>query len=142
MDISVAFKICASGLAAQRAKTDIIASNLANIDTTKTPEGGPYKRKVISFSSEPIKNRGFDRKLRDAVNGVSIGEIKESREGFKMISDPGHPDADGEGFVSFPNINLVSEMTDMIMAGRAYEACVTAFDATKSMALKTLEIGR
>jgi flagellar basal-body rod protein FlgC len=141
MDFFVSFKICGSGLAAQRAKSDVVASNLANVSTTKTPEGGPYKRKMISFSSEPVRGV-FSRKLRDALNTVKIGNVAESGEGIKRVSDPGHPDADAAGFVTLPNVNVVTEMTDMIMASRAYEACVTAFDATKSMVLKTLEIGK
>jgi flagellar basal-body rod protein FlgC len=141
MDYSVSFKICGSGLTAQRAKMDVITSNLANVDTTSTPEGGPYKRKVVSFTAEPL-NQGFDRRLRDALNMVKVGDIGESNEGFKKVMDPGHPDADAAGFVTMPNVNVVSEMADMIMANRAYEACVTAFEATKNMALKTLELGR
>jgi flagellar basal-body rod protein FlgC len=141
MDFFVPFKICGSGLAAQRAKMDVITANLANVDTTRTPEGGPYKRKIVSFSSEPVSGV-FASKLRDALNVVRIGDVVESQEGFKKVSDPGHPDADAAGFVSLPNVNVVSEMADMIMASRAYEACVTAFDATKGMAMKTLEIGR
>jgi flagellar basal-body rod protein FlgC len=120
---------------------DVITSNLANVDTTSTPEGGPYKRKVISFAAEPL-NQGFDGKLKDAINKVKVGDIGESNEGFKKVMDPGHPDADGAGFVTMPNVNVVSEMADMIMANRAYEACVTAFEATKNMALKALELGR
>jgi flagellar basal-body rod protein FlgC len=141
MDYSVAFKICGSGLAAQRAKMDVITSNLANVDTTSTPEGGPYKRKVVSFTAEPVQ-QGFERKLKDALNMVKVGDIGVSNEGFKKVMDPGHPDADATGFVTMPNVNVVSEMADMIMANRAYEACVTAFEATKNMALKTLELGR
>lgn len=141
MDFAVPFRIVGSGMAAQRAKMDVITSNLANVDTTRTPEGGPYKRKVVSFSSDPLggsSKGGF----RDALNMVRVGDVKESTEGVKKVSDPGHPDADGQGFVTLPNVNVVTEMADMIIATRAYEACVTAFDSTKSMALKTLEIGR
>jgi flagellar basal-body rod protein FlgC len=141
MDFFVPFRICGAGLSAQRAKMDVITANLANVDTTRTPEGGPYMRKVISFSSQPV-GRVFDMKLRKALNMVRVGDVEESREGVRRVADPGHPDADASGFVSLPNVNVVSEMAGMIMASRAYEACVTAFDATKSMALKTLEIGR
>lgn len=141
MDFFVPFRICGSGLTAQRAKMDVITANLANVDTTRTPEGGPYMRKVVAFSSKPV-GRVFDMKLRKALNMVSVGDVEESKEGVRRVADPGHPDADASGFVSLPNVNVVSEMAGMIMASRAYEACVTAFDATKSMALKTLEIGR
>jgi flagellar basal-body rod protein FlgC len=141
MDFMVPFKICGSGLTAQRAKMDVIASNLANVDTTKTPEGGPYKKKIVSFSSQPVTG-AFTSKFRDALNQVKVGDISESQEGFKKVMDPGHPHADAQGYVTMPNVNVISEMTDMIMASRAYEACATAFDSTKNMALKTLDIGR
>ncbi len=141
MDFFVPFRICGSGLSAQRTKMDVITSNLANVETTRTPQGGPYKRKTVSFAADPVAGT-FGGKFRDALNRVKVGEIKESNEGFRKVSDPGHPDADAAGFVSMPNVNVINEMADMILASRAYEATATAFDATKNMALKTLEIGR
>jgi flagellar basal-body rod protein FlgC len=141
MDLTTSLKICGSGLAAQRAKLDIVTSNLANVSTTRTPEGGPYRKKTIVLSSEAI-NDNFDTKLRDILKSVKIDEIKDDPNGIKMVHDPAHPDADAKGFVAMPNINIMVEMADMITASRAYEACVTAFDATKSMTLKTLEMGR
>jgi flagellar basal-body rod protein FlgC len=141
MDLTTSLKICGSGLAAQRAKLDIVTSNLANVSTTRTPEGGPYRKKTIVLSSEAI-NDNFDAKLRDILKSVKIDEIKDDPNGIKMVHDPAHPDADAKGFVAMPNINIMVEMADMITASRAYEACVTAFDATKSMTLKTLEMGR
>ena len=140
MDMLTSFKILSSGLAAQRAKMDVIASNLANVDTTRTQEGGPYKRKAVVLTAEPIGD-GFDSVLKDAVTVVKFENITED-SGVKMIYDPSHPDADGKGFVAKPNINVIMEMTDMITASRNYEACVTAFDATKNMALKTLDMGK
>ena len=140
MDMRTSFKILSSGLAAQRAKMDVIASNLANVDTTRTQEGGPYKRKAVVLTAEPIGD-GFDSVLKDAVTVVKFENITED-SGVKMIYDPSHPDADGKGFVAKPNINVIMEMTDMITASRNYEACVTAFDATKNMALKTLDMGK
>jgi flagellar basal-body rod protein FlgC len=141
MDLTTSLKICGSGLAAQRAKLDIVTSNLANVSTTRTPEGGPYRKKTIVLSAEAI-NDNFDAKLRDVLKSVRIDEIKDDPNGVKMVHDPAHPDADAKGFVAMPNINIMVEMADMITASRAYEACVTAFDATKSMTLKTLEMGR
>lgn len=140
MDVNRSFKICGSGLAAQRAKMDVVSSNLANISTTRTPEGGPYRRKAIALSAEEVGGR-FDSSLKEAVQSVKVDEITEDPK-VKMMYDPAHPDADAKGFVAMPDINLMSEMADMIAASRAFEACVTAFDATKSMALKTLEMGR
>jgi len=141
MDFSNSFKVCASGFAAQRAKMDVIISNLANINTTRTPEGGPYKRKIIVFSAEPVTG-SFDKVLGDSLKSVKIEGVAEDRQCVKKIYEPGHPDADAHGFVTTPDISSIVEMSDMIMAHRAYEACVTAFDATKNMALKTLDIGK
>ncbi|MBI4632614.1 MAG: flagellar basal body rod protein FlgC [Deltaproteobacteria bacterium] len=141
MDFSTSFRICASGLAAQRAKLDVVVSNLSNASTTSTPEGGPYKRKRVVFSTETIKGP-FNAVLKDALRMVKVKDVVEDKEGFKMVYDPAHPDADARGMVAMPNVNVIQEMADMIMANRAYEASVTAFDATKNMALKTLEMGR
>ena len=140
MDFLTSFKICSSGLATQRARMEVAASNLANVETTRTPEGGPYRKKTVVLSSEPVPD-GFNTAFKDAVKMVKIAAIVEEK-GVKMAHDPSHPDADAKGFVAKPDINPVLEMTEMIAAGRSYEACVTAFDATKSMALKTLEMGR
>lgn len=145
MDYFASFKICASGLEAQKARMDVVTANLANISTTRTPEGGPYKRKVISLASEQIKTRSrtrFNMRLREAMNKVRVDDITESREGGNRVYDPNHPDADKGGYVALPNVNLMSEMADMIMANRAYEAVVTAFDSVKNMAIKTLDIGK
>jgi len=141
MEFFTAFKICGSGLSAQRAKLDVITSNIANVSTTSTSEGGPYKRKIISFSAEPLKE-GFDKSLADAVSMVKVKNVVEEKDGFKRIYDPAHPDADKDGFVTLPNVNIMLEMTDLITASRSYEACATAFDAAKNMAIKAMEIGK
>ncbi len=143
MDFLTSFRICSSGFAAQRAKMDVISSNLANVSTTRTPEGGPYKRQTAVFSSENVNKKfSFGDKLRDAVKEVSLKEVVQDKESARKVYNPSHPDADEQGNVAMPNVNVVTEMTDMITASRAYEACVTAFDATKNMALKTLDIGK
>jgi flagellar basal-body rod protein FlgC len=139
MDISATFKICGSGLAAQRTKMEIVAENLANVTTTRTPEGGPYKRKVVNLSAENIS---FKDQMHDVVKEVKVDSIQESTLGMKAVYDPTNPDADKNGNVTMPNVDLMREMTDMIMAARAYEAVATAFDATKNMMLKTLELGK
>jgi flagellar basal-body rod protein FlgC len=141
MEFFTTFKICGSGLSAQRAKLDAITSNIANVSTTSTPEGGPYKRKMITLSAEPLKE-GFDKSLEDAVRMVKVQNVVEQQDGFKKIYDPAHPDADKDGFVTLPNVNLMLEMTELITASRSYEACATAFDAAKNMALKAMEIGK
>ncbi|MDQ5985495.1 MAG: Flagellar basal-body rod protein FlgC [Syntrophus sp. SKADARSKE-3] len=139
MDVFSTFKILGSGLAAQRTKMDVVAENLANVTTTRTPEGGPYKRKVVNLSAE---NTSFKDQMRDAVKEVKVDSIQESTVGMKTVYDPAHPDADKSGQVTMPNVDIMKEMTDMITAARAYEAVATAFDATKNMALTTLNIGK
>jgi flagellar basal-body rod protein FlgC len=141
MEFFTTFKICGTGLSAQRAKMDVITSNLANINTTSTPEGGPYKRKVITFAADPLK-QGFDKTLEGVVRAVKVKGITEDKEGVKRVYDPAHPDADKDGFVSFPNVNAMLEMAEMITASRTYEACATAFDAAKNMALTAINIGK
>ena len=128
MDLSTTFKICGSGLAAQRSRMEVVAENLANVTTTRTPEGGPYKRKVVSLSAENVP---FKDRLGDAVKEVKVRSIEQSSTGMKVVYDPNNPDADKDGNVTMPNVEVIREMTDMIMATRAYEATATAFDATK-----------
>ena len=139
MDVNTTIRICGSGLIAQRTKMEVVAENLANVSTTRTPEGGPYKRKIVNFTAE---NASFREHLDEAVKEVKVDSISTSTEGFKTIYDPGHPDADEKGNVLMPNVDMMKEMVDMIYAARAYEAIATAFDATKNMALKTLELGK
>jgi len=141
MDFSTTFKMIGSAFTAQRAKMDTIVSNLANIHTTRTQEGGPYRRKFVVFAPEPVEG-DRDSRLRGVLNGVKVQAIMGDQTPFKQVFDPAHPDANATGFLSVPNVNLITEMADMINANRAYEACVTAFDASKNMALKTLDIGR
>ncbi len=137
--------ISASGMTAQRLRMDVIANNLANVNTTRTPKGGPYRRQVVIFESRTPSSRSF----RDLFNayiegeaGVRVKAIREDTSPFKRVYDPGNPDADEDGYVNLPNVNVVSEMVDMISATRAYEANVSVIEATKNMAMKALEIGR
>ena len=140
MDFMTTFQISGSGLSAQRAKLDIISSNIANVSTTRTPEGGPYRKKSIALAAEAVDGH-FDATIKDAMKSVKIEAITEDPT-VKTVYDPSHPDADASGYVAMPNINIVTEMADMIAASRAYEAGVTALDATKNMMLKSLDIGR
>jgi flagellar basal-body rod protein FlgC len=140
MDFSTSFKVCSSGLAAQRAKMDVITSNIANAETTRTPAGGPYKKRTVILSSESLPE-SFGESLNSAVMAVKVEKIEED-SGVRMVYDPKHPDANPEGYVAKPNINLMLEMAEMINASRNYEACVTAFDATKNMTLKTFDLGK
>jgi flagellar basal-body rod protein FlgC len=145
MDFFTAMDVSSSALSAGRTRMNLISSNLANANTTRTPEGGPYKRKDAVFAATPVEKR-FDRALDAAtaqqVRKVAVNEIVEDQSSPRLQYDPGHPDANAQGYVAMPNVNTVEEMADMIGATRAYEANVTAVQAAKSMALKTLEIGR
>ncbi|OPY83724.1 MAG: Flagellar basal-body rod protein FlgC [Syntrophorhabdus sp. PtaU1.Bin153] len=136
-------KISASALKAERTRMEITASNLANIHTTRTDEGGPYKKKDVVFTAvELMDAKGFGRMLSEKIEGVKVEEISESTKGFERVHDPGHPDADPEGYVTYPNVNLVEEMTDMTAATRAYEANINVVNTTKEMFLKALDIGK
>ena len=134
--------ISASALAAQRQRLNVITENLANVNTTRMAGGGPYQRKVVRFESE---GPGFASLLAgqpDATGGgVRVAGVS-TVPGSIRVYHPGHPDADGNGFVEMPNVNPVVEMTDLMAATRAYEANVSAIQAAKSMAQKALEIGR
>jgi flagellar basal-body rod protein FlgC len=125
---------CASALTAQRLRMDTIASNLANANTTRTPHGGPYRREMVVFESKPANRPGMP------TTGVHVAGILEDQTPFKRVYDPEHPDADSQGYVSYPNVNPVTEMTDMISATRSYEANITVVQAIKASASKALEI--
>ncbi len=143
MDIFTTMKISASALKAQRIRMNAISSNLANIETTRTPDGGPYrKREVVFQSSQSGFADTLDNRLRDAVQGVKVAHVQASSLPPLMVYNPSHPDANAQGLVAMPNINLVEETADMMSASRAYEANVTVVKSAKRMALKALEIGR
>lgn len=137
------FSISASGLTAERMRMDTIASNIANSTTTRTEDGGPYKRKIAIFK-ENLDNEinRLSNQSETVSKGVKVDAIIEDQTPFKLVYDPNHPDANEEGYVEMPNVNILNEMVDMIAATRAYEANVTALNATKAMFLKALEIGR
>lgn len=147
MAIFNAFNISASGMTAQRFRTDVIAQNVANVDTTRTEDGNVYRRKAVTFAERT--STPFDNVLARARGkhvtgtGVKVTSLYEdTEEDLKMVYEPSHPDADENGYVTYPNVNIVTEMTNMIDATRSYEANVTAFNASKSMAVKGLEIGK
>ncbi len=136
-------KISASGLKAQRIRMETIATNLANIHTTRTDEGGPYVKKEVVFKTADVSEKEeFDRLLSQKIEGVKVEEIAKSNKNFEKVYDPGHPDADREGYVTYPNVNLMEEMADMISATRSYEANINVINTTKEMFLKTLDIGK
>ena len=149
MAIFSGLNISASGMSAQRIRMDILAENAANVKTTRGDDNQPYRRKNVVFMEKPATN--FSTILNSVtgyrnsylVNGVKVTEIVEdTKTPMNMVYDPAHPDADENGYVTYPNVNVVTEMVDLIDATRAYEANVTAFNATKSMALQALDIGR
>jgi len=144
MDFLSAMKIGASGLTAQRLRMDTIASNLANIETTRTPEGGPYKRKDVIFSALPLDpfSGTFNDALADQVRQVMVTEVVEDQSLPTMVYNPSHPDANEEGYVAMPNINLMEEMVNLINATRSFEANVQSINAAKSMALRAIDLGR
>lgn len=145
VDFYSSMNISSSGLSAQRTRMNLISSNLANANTTRTPEGGPYKRKDAVFETAPIASKFkqvYDSASSWQIKQVEVSQIVEDPNPPRLQYDPSHPDANPQGYVAMPNVNVVEEMADMIGATRAYEANVTAIQAAKSMAMKTLEIGR
>lgn len=165
MDITPLFSsmdLSTSGLTAQRKRLEIVAKNLANIETTRTAGGGPYRRQVVTFaeeaafstqmreavqqSSKAVRTNSFHMNLQigenpqqQSLQGVS-GLVSEDQSPMRKVYDPGHPDANDEGFVSYPNVDIVTEMTELISATRAFEANVSAFNASKQMMQKSLSL--
>ncbi len=142
-----ALDIGASALTAQRLRMDTISQNIANVNTTRTQDGTPYRRKMVIFE-EKSQGVPFSEYLSASSKdkfigkGVRVSRIAEDSSPFKRVYDPGNPDADEEGYVEMPNVDVITEMVNMISATRAYEANVTSINITKSMAMKALEIGR
>lgn len=136
MQIFRAMQISASGLTAERFRLDLIANNIANVHTTRTEQGGPFRRKSAVFAESLQDAR------RGLGGGVRVAQVLADQTPPRLVFEPEHPDADAEGYVAYPNINMVQEMVDIITATRAYEANVTALNASKSMFLRALEIGR
>lgn len=135
MDLFRDLNISVSAILAQKVRLNTIASNMANIETTRTPEGGPYRRKDVVFQSVLMDEE-------QALEGVEVAEVVEDPSPFKVVYDPSHPDADERGYVLMPNVNMIEEMVNMVLTTRAYEANVNAFNITKTMYLKALELGR
>lgn len=144
MNLLTSMDISSAGLTAQRIRMNVISENLANINTTRTPQGGPYVRKTVVLQSEPVDS--FQNMLqRDPASGVQtvkVPVVAEDPRNPKEEFNPGHPDANEQGIVLLPNINPVEEMVNLMMTSRTFEANITAFNAAKSMALRALEIGK
>ncbi len=140
------FNISSSGLTAERLRMDIISRNIANANTTRTASGSPYRRQIPIFQemkSTPF-SEVFDRVTGNETSrdGVEVASITEDKTPFKREYNPSHPDADKDGYLMLPNVEVVSEMINLISANRAYDANVTIMNGMKSMALKAMEIGR
>jgi flagellar basal-body rod protein FlgC len=139
MSLIQSMRIAGTALRAQRSRMNTISSNLANAETTKTPDGGPYKRLDPVFQSVPMR---FDAQLGEigAVEEVQVGAIIEDQKPARMVYDPDHPDSDAKGYVAMPNINVVQEMVDMVSASRSYEASTSSIQTAKQMARAALDI--
>ena len=147
MGLFQSFDICASGMTAQRLRMDTIADNIANINTTRTEDGGPYTRKVVTFTEKTLGSSSFadilDKKQAYLGDGVKVSRIYEDTStDYIMEYDPSHPDADENGYVTYPNVNIITEMTNLIDASRSYEANATAFNASKTIAMQGLNLGK
>ena len=159
MSMFTAFNISASGMTAQQLRTDVISENIANSHTTRTSKGTPYVRKSVVFTEKTLSaatavagananGSSFASVLKHACggrlgDGVKVTSVYEDTStDMNMVYDPSHPDADDNGYVTYPNVNVVQEMTDLIDASRSYEANISAFNASKAMASKGLSIGQ
>lgn len=146
MSLFNAMNVSASGMTAQRVRMDIVSQNIANVNTTRDANGNVYTRQLVVMSeknSTPFASILSNSVAKRTPSGVKVTEIvKDTESEYKQVYDPSHPDADENGYVTYSNVNTVTEMTDLIDASRAYEANVTAFNAAKNMALKGLEVGK
>lgn len=136
-----ALEVAGSGLTAQRGRMNIIAGNLANVHTTRDANGAPYRRLDPVFSAELVDAGAHDPVLRE-VQGVRLSEVRPDPNPGQRMYEPGHPDADAQGYVEYPNVNVVTEMVNLMTASRAYEAGVTSIESVKSMARAALRIGQ
>ena len=134
MNLPKISQIVGSGLLAQRVRLNIAATNIANSQVTRTLEGGPYRAKVVVLKAIPISEKNPELKA------VKVEKIVDDPSPFKEVYDPGHPDADERGIVKYPNVDVITEMVELLSAGRAYEANLTVLSATKSMILRTLDL--
>jgi flagellar basal-body rod protein FlgC len=139
--IFTALDVAASGLSAERGRMNIIASNLANARTTSGPNGEPYRRIDPVFASKPVQENAFDPVLRQ-ISTVELARVQEDEGPGQLVYDPEHPDANEEGYVELPNVNVVTEMVNLMTAARAYEAGVTSIESIKTMAQAALRIAR
>ncbi len=145
MDFMTAMDISASALSTERTNMNIISMNLANVKTTRTVEGGPYRRKTTIMAAIPVDD-SFSKQMESALDrelrGVRVMHVAQDGRPLKLVYEPGHPDANADGYVAYPDINVVEEMANLMTAQRGYEANVTTVDTIKAMYNKALEINR
>jgi flagellar basal-body rod protein FlgC len=139
MSLISGIDITAGALNAQKTRLDMVAQNIANAQTTRTPNGGPYQRQVVSFETELVRRQGLSG---PALQSVKVGTVTTDRSPGQQVYNPQHPDASPDGMVTMPNVNLSYEMVDLITASRAYEANLAVAKNARQMALKTLQIGK
>ena len=147
MDLFKIFSISGSGMAAQKSRMSVVAGNLANSESTRTVDGGPYRRRDVIFQAAPPPGEFIDELAdiaadRERAQGVEVVGVKQSNRPPRRIFDPSHPDASSEGYVAMPDINPIEEMVDMLSAVRSYEANLSAFNSTKALIRKILDLGR
>ena len=145
MALFTGMNINASGMSAERLRLDVISENIANANTTRTKEGGPYVRKNVIFTENVSTADSFGEVLNRTISGIGNGVkvtaiTKDTDTDMNLVYEPSHPDADENGYVLYPNVNIVTEMTDLIDASRAFEANATAFEASKNVASRGLSI--
>jgi flagellar basal-body rod protein FlgC len=141
MSLLSALDVNASGLTAQRTRVEISSANLANSQTTRTLEGGPYRRQQVVLQTTSFEE-SLGRALADGVQGVEVSQVVQDQRPFDRRYEPGHPDADSEGYVLYPNVSAMEEMANLMSASRNYEANIAAIGVVKSMITRTMEIGR
>ena len=141
MNLITAMNVNASGLTAQRKRVELSSANLANSQTTRTDEGGPYRRKDVVFQTASFQD-SLGAALGEGIDAVEVSEVIEDQSPFDRRYEPGHPDADAEGYVSYPNVNVMAEMANLVSASKSYEANIAAIGIVKAMINRTLEIGR
>jgi flagellar basal-body rod protein FlgC len=145
MDFMTALDIGASGLSAERTNINVISMNLANVKTTRTVMGGPYRRRTVVLASTDVDDpfsKAMDSALNREIKGVRVMAIAQDKRPLRRVHEPGHPDANAEGYVMYPDINVVEEMANLMTSQRNYEANVATIETVKGMYGKALEIGR
>ena len=148
MELFKIFSISGAGMAVQRSRMSVVTANLANTETTRTPEGGPYRRRNVIFQAVPLEREFPDSEIADvtaplnSLMSVEIVSVKQSNRPPRKIFDPNHADANPDGYVALPDINIMEEMVDLLSAVRSYEANLAAYNTTKSLIRRLLEIGR